>query len=79
MNNINELVAQQLTRQFIIKDRSKKEIILDDPNPSFNAQQVLEHYSRPYPQLAVAKVPSKPKLEDDKMIYVFETTVGTKG
>lgn len=74
----DQLTVKTLKREFILKTKSN-EIQLTDPNPDYSAQQVLEHHTRQYPELAVAKVPSKPKLENDKMIYVFETTVGTKG
>ena len=50
----------------------------DDPNPSDSPEMVMNYYSNFYPELTTATVHG-PVLKDDKAVYEFKTTVGTKG
>ncbi|WP_153848405.1 PRTRC system protein C [Sphingobacterium paramultivorum] len=71
------LVATTLQRVFIIKEK-EHEIRLDDPEPKWNLQAVLNFYSNHYPALTTAKI-SRPMIVDDVVEYRFETVIGTKG
>lgn len=71
------LVATTLPRVFVIKEK-EQEIRLDDPEPKWSVQAVLNFYSNNYPVLTTAKI-SRPKIMDDTVLYRFETVIGTKG
>ena len=71
------LLATQLERVFIFKDK-EKEIRLTDPEPQWSTQAVLNFYSNTYPELTTAKI-SGPTINDDALQYRFETVIGTKG
>lgn len=62
-----------MTRSFTFKKGSGM-VTLDDPNPSDSPEMVMNYYSNFYPELTTATV-----LKDDKAVYEFKTTVGTKG
>lgn len=51
---------------------------LPDPNPMLSPEEVMLYYSNQYPELTTANV-FGPKIENDKAVYEFKTTVGTKG
>lgn len=51
---------------------------LTDPNPEMAPEQVMSFYCNNYPELVVATVQG-PTIEEDKALYEFKTTVGTKG
>ncbi|KKO89186.1 PRTRC system protein C [Sphingobacterium sp. Ag1] len=71
------LVATELQRVFILKEK-EQEIRLDDPEPKWNLQAVLNFYSNNYPSLTTAKI-SHPTIINDEIVYRFETVIGTKG
>jgi PRTRC genetic system protein C len=71
------LLATQLDRVFILKDRGQ-EIRLTDPEPTWSAEAVLNFYAATYPALTTAKV-SAPVIKDDTVQYRFESVMGTKG
>jgi PRTRC genetic system protein C len=71
------LVATSLERVFILKEK-EQEIRLDDPEPKWSVQAVLNFYSNNYPVLTTAKI-SRPIIMDDMVEYRFETVIGTKG
>ena len=50
----------------------------DDPNPSDSPEMVMSYYSNFYPELTTATVHG-PVIKDDKAVYEFKTTIGTKG
>jgi len=58
--------------------KNGKDINLDDPNPEFTADEVLEFYSNVHPELTTYTV-AGPELKNDEQHYTFKTTVGTKG
>lgn len=51
---------------------------LKDPNKSMSPEDVLQFYSGSYPELTTSNVHG-PRVEKDKAVYEFKTTVGTKG
>ena len=51
---------------------------LDDPNKSMSPDEVMQFYSATYPELTTSNVHG-PKIDGDKAVYEFKTTVGTKG
>lgn len=57
---------------------NSKEITLEDPNKNFTAEEVMTFYSNTYPELTTATVHG-PEIENDKAIFEFKTTIGTKG
>lgn len=71
------LVATALPRVFVLKEK-EQEIRLDDPEPKWSVQAVLNFYSNHYPVLTTAKI-SRPTIADDTILYRFETVIGTKG
>ena len=71
------LLATQLERVFIIKDKGQ-EIRLTDPEPRWSAEAVLNFYAGTYPILTTTKI-SAPVIKDDTVEYRFESTMGTKG
>ncbi|EJL74404.1 PRTRC system protein C [Chryseobacterium populi] len=71
------LLTTPLDRIFIFHDKDQ-EIILSDPEPTWNLQAVLNFYSGTYPILTTAKI-SAPVIKDDKIQYRFESVMGTKG
>lgn len=71
------LLARQLERVFVLKDKGQ-EIILADPEPRWSGEAVLNFYANRYPVLTTAKI-SAPTIKDDKVEYRFESMMGTKG
>ena len=66
-----------MTRSFTFR-KGNGMITLDDPNPSDSPEMVMNYYSGFYPELTTATVQG-PVIMDDKAVYEFKTTVGTKG
>lgn len=71
------LLATQLERIFILKDNGQ-EIRLNDPEPKWSVEAVLNFYANTYPILTTAKV-SAPQIIYDTVQYQFESVMGTKG
>lgn len=71
------LIVQNLKREFKFS-KGGKTILLDDPNPAFIPDDVMSFYSATHPELTTSTV-SGPEILNDKAIYEFKTTVGTKG
>lgn len=55
-----------------------KIIDLPEPNPEFTAEEVMQFYSTNHPELTTSTIDG-PKIENDRAVYEFKTTVGTKG
>jgi PRTRC genetic system protein C len=55
-----------------------EEVILPDPNPVMSPDEVMDFYSTTYTELTTATVHG-PEIENDRVIYRFKTTIGTKG
>lgn len=71
------LLATQLERVFILKDKGH-DIILTDPEPRWSVEAVLNFYASRYPILTTAKI-SAPVIKGDAVEYRFESVMGTKG
>lgn len=55
-----------------------RDLILPDPDSDMTPDEVMAYYSNQYPELTTSNV-FGPKIENDKAVYEFKTTVGTKG
>jgi PRTRC genetic system protein C len=53
-------------------------IMLDDPNPNFTPEEVMNFYSNEYPELTTANI-TGPQLVKDSAVYSFTTIIGDKG
>lgn len=71
------LLATALPRVFSFESNGEK-IKLDDPDPSWTAETVLNHYMPHYPILATATI-QRPIIKDDAVVVAFSPTIGTKG
>lgn len=69
------MALQVTTLERVFKHKETK---LPDPDASMSPDEVLDFYSNQYPELTNASV-SGPEINDDKQIFEFKTTVGTKG
>ena len=71
------LTATVLPRVFVFKN-GNEETTLADPHEKWTPESVLNYYAGTYPQLTTAKVGTY-EIENDKIVYRFESTIGTKG
>lgn len=67
----------EIPRTFAMKQNSNT-ILLDDPNPLFTPEEVMDFYSHQYPELITASI-TGPEIKLDSKIYTFSTVLGTKG
>ena len=51
---------------------------LKDPDKNMSPEDVMQFYSGTYPELTTSNVHG-PKIDGDKAVYEFKTTIGTKG
>ena len=66
-----------MTRSITFKKGSAM-ITLYVPNPSDSPEKVMSYYSNFNPELTTATVHG-PVIKNDKAVYEFKTTIGTKG
>jgi PRTRC genetic system protein C len=71
------LTTTTLDRVFLFKEKEQN-ITLTDPNPAFLPREVLNFYSTTYATLTTATIEG-PEIENDRMVYRFVSTIGTKG
>jgi PRTRC genetic system protein C len=71
------LEITNLARSFSFK-KDGKTISLPDPNPALAVDEVMGFYSSQYSELTTSTVDG-PKVDGNKAVYEFKTTVGTKG
>lgn len=71
------LQIQGLKRIFKVKI-GNKDLELSDPNMEMTPDEVMSFYDNTYPELTTATVHG-PDIKDDKAVYTFKTTIGTKG
>lgn len=71
------LQIKGLKRVFKLKKNSST-LELDDPDSQMSLTEVMDFYSMHYPELTTATVHG-PEFEEDRVIYEFKTTIGTKG
>ena len=67
------LEIKGMTRSFTFK-KGNGMVTLDDPNTSDSPEMVMNYYSK----LTTATVHG-PVIKEDKAVYEFKTTIGTKG
>ena len=53
-------------------------LTLEDPDSRMSLSEVTDFYSINYPELTTATLHG-PELEEDRAVYRFKTTIGTKG
>ena len=66
-----------LKRVFILK-KGNGTLTLEDPVSRMSLSEVTDFYSINYPELTTATLHG-PELEEDRAVYRFKTTIGTKG
>ena len=66
-----------LKRVFILK-KGNGTLTLEDPDSRMSLSEVADFYSINYPELTTATLHG-PELEEDRAVYRFKTTIGTKG
>lgn len=66
-----------LKRVFILK-KGNGTLTLEDPDSRISLSEVTDFYSINYPELTTATLHG-PELEEDRAVYRFKTTIGTKG
>ena len=66
-----------LKRVFILK-KGNGTLILEDPDSRMSISEGTDFYSINYPELTTATLHG-PELEEDRAVYRFKTTIGTKG
>ena len=66
-----------LNRVFILK-KGNGTLTLEDPDSRMSLSEVTDFYSINYPELTTATLHG-PELEEDRAVYRFKTTIGTKG
>lgn len=71
------LVVNGMERSFTFQ-KGNEQVILGDPNPTDMPEAVMSYYSNIYPELTTASVHG-PEIKEDKAVYEFKTTIGTKG
>lgn len=71
------LDVKELPREFKFKHEGK-DVVLDDPNPSMSAKEVLDLFSGQYPELVNASV-GESVVKDDKLVFDFNIIEGRKG
>ncbi len=71
------LNVKGIARTFTFK-RNNETITLQDPDPAQTPDAVMGYYANLYPELTTATVHG-PELKEDKAVYEFRTTIGTKG
>lgn len=66
--------ATAITRFFKYKNQT-----LEDINPKFSVEMVLNHYAGVYPELTNAIIENKGIQNNNQLLYEFKNTIGTKG
>ena len=66
-----------LKRAFILK-KGNDTLTLEAPDSRMSLSEVTDFYSMNYPELTTATLHG-PELEEDRAVYRFKTTIGTKG
>lgn len=71
------LQIKGMSRTFKFK-KGTEYVTLQDPDPNLSPDVVMSYYSNFYPELTTATVHG-PVIKEDKAVYEFKTTIGTKG
>ena len=65
-------------KRVIILKKGNGTLTLEDPDSRMSLSEVTDFYSINYPELTTATLHG-PELEEDRAVYRFKTTIGTKG
>lgn len=72
------MTANALPRKFKL-NVNPHAVLLDDPNPNLSLDEVKNHFSVLYPEIASGNFGS-PKIENDTQVFTISgKTVGVKG
>ncbi|MES2331217.1 MAG: PRTRC system protein C [Bacteroidota bacterium] len=71
------LISNNLPRVFIFDQQGSK-LELSDPSATLQPEAVLNIYAQTYPELTTAKIEG-PEIKNDRVVYVFQAMLGTKG
>ena len=66
-----------IKRVFKLK-KGNSTLVLEDPDCRMSLTEVTDFYSMNYPELTTATLHG-PEFEEDRAVYHFKTTIGTKG
>ena len=66
-----------IKRVFKLK-KGNSTLVLEDPDSRMSLTEVTDFYSMNYPELTTATL-HWPEFEEDRAVYHFKTTIGTKG
>ncbi|SCH95334.1 PRTRC system protein C [uncultured Bacteroides sp.] len=66
-----------IRRVFKLK-KGNSTLVLEDPDSRMSLTEVTDFYSMNYPELTTATLHG-PEFEEDRAVYHFKTTIGTKG
>ena len=66
-----------IKRVFELK-KGNSTLVLEDPDSRMSLTEVTDFYSMNYPELTTATLHG-PEFEEDRAVYHFKTTIGTKG
>ena len=72
------LEVTNIERKFEFENADGEKVIMPDPGTHMSTDEVMNFYANTYPELTTATV-SGPEMKEDKAVYTFKTTVGTKG
>ena len=66
-----------IKRVFKLK-KGNSTLVVEDPDSRMSLTEVTDFYSMNYPELTTATLHG-PEFEEDRAVYHFKTTIGTKG
>ena len=66
-----------IKRVFKLK-KGNSTLVPEDPDSRMSLTEVTDFYSMNYPELTTATLHG-PEFEEDRAVYHFKTTIGTKG
>lgn len=66
-----------IKRVFKLK-KGNSTLVLEDPDSRMSLTEVTDFYSMNYPELTTATLHG-PEFKEDRAVYHFKTTIGTKG
>lgn len=71
------MTIKGIKRVFKLK-KGNSTLVLEDPDSRMSLTEVTDFYSMNYPELTTATLHG-PEFEEDRAVYHFKTTIGTKG
>ena len=71
------LISNTLPRVFLYDQQGSK-LVLSDPSITMQPEAVLNMYAQTYPELTTAKIEG-PEIKNDRVEYIFQAMLCTKG